>query len=320
MREAHKLTAARAHPRLLQPAAVAAALALFVAVGGVGVYRYVRSYWLYRGFPPPHDPAFVRETGQVLNIHVVSPALGGRSQRVEVYLPPGYDQNPTQRYPVFYLLHGFPGSPDGFIRTVRVGVVEDTLFAKHQLQPMILVMPFGSTGVFTDREWANGISPHQGWETFVVRDVVRAIDARYRTIPTGAARALGGLSEGGYAALNLGFHHPKEFHVLESWSGYEKASDVGSIFGHRRPLLERNSPLMTLPRAARTLRRDHTYIWMYSGKEDSLEHQNLRFAAELRRLHVPHRFFLVSGGHNWALWRGNAWQALTVASTHLAHA
>jgi S-formylglutathione hydrolase FrmB len=64
------------------------------------------------------------------------------------------------------------------------------------------------------------VSPGNGWETFVTRDLVRAIDARYRTIPDGTARGLAGLSEGGYGALNIGLHHPGEFDLLESWSGY----------------------------------------------------------------------------------------------------
>jgi len=32
---------------------------------------------------------------------------------------------------------------------------------------------------------------------------------------------------------------------------------------------------------------------------------------------IPHRFFVVRGGHNWALWRGNASLALLAASAHL---
>jgi len=306
-------------PRVLAFVALSGALALFLGVGLLGLYRYLDSFWLYRGFPPPHDPSFVQQAGTFETIHVTSRAVGGRSQRVVVYLPPGYAQDTSQRYPVLYLLHGFPGDPDGFVRTIRVGVVEDTLLAKRTLRPMILVMPMGSTGIFTDKEWGNGIGKDAGWETFLARDVVRAIDARYRTIRSGSARGLAGLSEGGYAALNIGIHHPLEFHLLESWSGYEQADDVKSIFGGRAPVLARNSPLLTLPRVARELRAEHAYVWMYTGSKDGLLKQNERFAGELARLRVAHRFFVVSGGHNWALWRRNAWQAISTASAHLAH-
>ena len=120
-----------------------------------------------------------------------------------------------------------------------MGVVEDELVALHRARPMILVMPFGSTGSFTDEEWANGVGAHDGWETFVARDLVHAVDGRYRTIAVARGRVLAGLSEGGYGALNIGIHHPREFATLESWSGYQRADDIGSIFGHRRRLLRR---------------------------------------------------------------------------------
>jgi enterochelin esterase-like enzyme len=296
------------------------AAALFVAGGAVGVYRYGWNYWLYRGFPPPKDPAFVTTAGTTQEISVPSPALGGRTQQVVVYLPPGYASNPTRRYPVFYLLHGFPGRPAAFLLTVRAGVVDDILTARGRGQPLILVMPFGSTGTFTDKEWANGVRAHEGWETFVARDLVRAIDSRYRTVASGAGRALGGLSEGGYGALNIGLHHPREFRVLESWSGYEKADNLESIFGGDRQLLSLNSPLETVDGVAPGLLRAHTYVWFYSGTTDRLRGQNRVFAAELAHVGVAHRFFLVRGGHNWGLWRGEASLALLAAATHLAHA
>jgi enterochelin esterase family protein len=317
---AHRpFAAAGSGKRLLLLTAIAAAGAVFLITGIIGVYRYLHGFWLYRGFAPPHDPGFVHASGRAETIRVRSAAIGGRSQRVIVYLPPGYDASLARRYPVFYLLHGFPGDPGGFIRAIRVGVVEDTLLAEGKLRPMILVMPFGSTSVFTDEEWANGIHRNEGWETFVARDVPRAIDARYRTIPRGAARALGGLSEGGYASFNIGLHDPSRFHVLESWSGYEKADDIKSIFGGRKALLDWNSPLLTLRSAAPRLRRDHSYLWFYSGSEDRYRPENVRFASELAGLRIPHHFFTTSGGHDWGLWRAEAWAALEVASAHLAH-
>ncbi len=290
-----------------------------IAVGGVGLYRYVDNFWLYRGFPAPREPAYVSVRGTKQTISVASAALGGRQQSVIVYLPPGYASHPLERYPVFYLLHGFPGFPEQFLLTGQMGIHLDALVAKKRIRPLILVMPFGSTGTFTDKEWANGIRPHEGWETFVARDVVRAIDARYRTIATAAGRAIGGLSEGGYAALNIALHHPAEFSVVESWSGYQVADNIRSIFGGRKALLAQNSPSAYVSRAAAALRRHHVYVWFYSGTNDSLRSQNEAFARQLAALRVPHEFFVVRGGHDWAIWRGQAARALTVAAARLAH-
>jgi enterochelin esterase-like enzyme len=187
---------------------------------------------------------------------------------------------------------------------------------------MILVMPFGSTGTFTDKEWANGVRRGEGWETFVADDLVRAIDSRYRTISAPSGRALAGLSEGGYGALNIGLHHPGEFAVLESWSGYERADDVKSIFGHRADLLAWNSPLLLLSRVAPSLRTVPTYVWFYSGAGDRayLGRQNAAFDRLLARDRIAHRFLRVHGGHTWAVWRSKAWLAYVVAYRHLAHA
>ena len=301
------------------PALVVLALgATFLAVGFVGVSRYGRNYWLYRGFPPPHDPAFVKVRGTVEHLTVASAALGGRSQDVYVYLPPGYAQHPHTRYPVLYLLHGFPGRPLAFLLTVRMGVVEDELVTEHRAQPLILVLPFGSTGTFTDKEWANGIGPYEGWGTFVSRDVVHAIDLQYRTIATRAGRAIGGLSEGGYGAINIAMQHPKEFSMAESWSGYEQAPHNHSIFGRALAGLTRNSPLQRLHAVAPLLRRLHTYFWFYTGKDDSLRQENEAFAFALRHAHVAHSYVELAGGHNWALWREMAWRSYDAAAQRLS--
>jgi enterochelin esterase-like enzyme len=299
---------------------LALAAAVFAAVGILGTWRYVDNYWVYRGFAPPHDAAYVRTHGTTQRLYVASSALDGRRQPVDVYLPPGYAAHPGRRYPVLYLLHGVPGRPAAFLETVRMGVVEDELVALHRAKPMILVMPFGSTGSFTDEEWANGVRRGSGWETFLARDVVHAIDTRYRTIRDARGRVLAGLSEGGYGAINIGIHHPREFATIESWSGYERADDIGAIFGHRPGLLKRNSPLDTVTAAAPVLRRSRAYFWFYSGTDDHFRPQNAAFAARLSELGLAHRFFLVRGGHNWALWRGNASDAYLAASRRVAGA
>jgi S-formylglutathione hydrolase FrmB len=290
---------------------VGAALAAFLAVGLVGLRGYVDNFLLYRGFPPPRDPAFVAHPGTLVKLAVPSPALGGRRQETFVYLPPGYASHKQRRYPVLYLLHGTPGRPLAFIQTVQMGVVEDTLTTQRRAQPLILVMPYGSTGTFTDKEWANG------WGTFVTRDLRRYVDAHYRTVSSRVGRAIGGLSEGGYGAINLAVQHPHLYSVVESWSGYEKPDPLRSIFGAHLQLLARNDPMTRLPHVARMLRRLHTYFWFYSGTEDHFRAENRTFAHELARFRIASDFFVTHGGHNWALWRKHATAAYEIAAGRL---
>jgi S-formylglutathione hydrolase FrmB len=168
---------------------------------------------------------------------------------------------------------------------------------------MIEVMPFGSPSMLHDEEWANGVGPASGWETFVARDVVHAIDTRYRTIASADGRAIAGLSEGAYGALNVGLHHAGEFDVIESWSGYVWADHIDRIFGQDRRVLDYNSPMLSVNMVASALRADHAYIWFYVGTKDKLLWENEQFAGELGRLGIAHRFFVGSGAHSWSLWR-----------------
>ncbi|MGH2972756.1 MAG: alpha/beta hydrolase [Gaiellaceae bacterium] len=298
-------------------AAGAAALAAFVAIGLVGTRSYLDNFLQYRGFAPPQEPAYVTEPGRVQRILVPSRALGGRTQEAYVYLPSGYARHPHQRYAVLYLLHGFPGRPLAFLETVQMGVIDDALTVSRRAQPLILVMPFGSTGTFTDEEWVNGVQPGNDWATFVARDLVRAVDARYRTIRGAEGRAIGGLSEGGYGAIDIAMHHPREFSVVESWSGYERPDKIRSIFGADLSGLAANDPRSLVRRVAPTLRSLGTYLWFYSGSTDPMHRQNAAFARELSTLGVAHHYFLVYGGHNWALWRDNARAAYLVAAERL---
>src|SRR4029078_12506739 len=101
-------------------------------------------------------------------------------------------------------------------------------------------------------------------------------------------RAIGGLSEGGYGAIDIALHHPREFRLVESWSGYEQADPVRSIFWRgRAPLhrkrppcaqdrarLDANSPLLQIGHVAGALRAAGTRFWFYSGSDDRLLGQN----------------------------------------------
>jgi enterochelin esterase-like enzyme len=310
---------ARYEPHFIEarrrPLAITGALAVFVA-GLIGAFSYIDNFRLYRGYPAPRDPAFVRSRGKLQTIYVSSPLLGGRRQRVLVYLPPGY-VNSQRRYPVMYLLHGSPGTPEQFLNIVRAGILVDELVARRA-PPLILVMPFGATGVFGDTEWLNGVRPHSSWETFVAQDVVRAIDDRYRTVPHGRGRAIAGLSEGGYGAINIALHHPGEFRVVESWSGYVRAAPNRRLFGRDAARIRYNSPLFRLPFVAAALRRAQTFFWFYSGRSDPYRAENAAFAASLAGAHIGHHFFTVAGRHDWRLWRNNAAASIAVAETHLA--
>jgi S-formylglutathione hydrolase FrmB len=52
------------------------------------------------------------------------------------------------------------------------------------------------------------------FETFIARDLIRYIDAHYRTIPDRLSRGLAGHSMGGYGTARIGMKHPDMFGAL----------------------------------------------------------------------------------------------------------
>ncbi len=328
-RRAAWLAARSARIRWLAGAAVALVCLGLMTAGILGVVRYVSTYWLYRGFAQPILPrsVVVRQHGvarrvavipaSVHQITIASRALGGYRDPVDVVLPPGYAAHPGRRYPVLYLLTGSPGDPSNFLTVGQIGVAEAELVAAGRIKPLILVVPAGGRSFFADHEWADAIQPGNDWATFVARDLVNTIDARYRTVASGSWRGLAGLSEGGFGALNIGLHHPGEFRLLESWSGYMHADPIAAVYGRDRQLMRDNSPANTVRSAAGQLRSDRTYIWFYSGTRDPLTPQNLAFNAELTTLGLAHHYFRWPGAHDWGMWRTLAPRALITASEHL---
>ena len=135
---------------------------------------------------------------------------------VSVWLPPGYEKNTKQRYPVLYLLHGFTDSDtrwfgregNHFVNTPKA---VDAAYA-NGVKEMIVVMPNAFTR-FQGSMYGNSVATGD-WETFISRDLVAWIDAHYRTLATPASRGLAGHSMGGYGTLRVAMKAPGIFSSL----------------------------------------------------------------------------------------------------------
>ncbi len=99
-----------------------------------------------------------------------------------VYLPPCYDQQPDERYPVLYLIHGQNYNDDQWDR-LGVDETADALIAAGEIPPLIIVMP-------RDRSWAQPTEDRFG--QVLVDELLPFIDETYRTLPDRSHRAIGG--------------------------------------------------------------------------------------------------------------------------------
>ena len=199
-----------------------------------------------------------------------------------VYLPPGFD--PSQRYPVAYLLHGLPGSPAEYPDGVQLGAFADGAIAAGTVRPFIAVMPAAGPTARYDGEWAGA------WENALVAHVVPWVDASLPTVASPASRVIAGLSAGGYGAVDIALRHPGLFGAVESWSGYFAPLRDGP-FRHASPeTLAANDPVTLARVEAPRLRRAAMRFFVSTGPAHShwIPHgASRRFAAELRGLGLP---------------------------------
>jgi predicted alpha/beta superfamily hydrolase len=156
-----------------------------------------------------------------------SKLLSARLQ-LRVFLPPGYDENTLQRYPVLYMQDGqnlfFPEEAS-FGADWKLKETLSILSEMNQVGPMIVV----------------GITPHDrmseytmpGYELygrFLVEELKPLIDARYRTMAEPQHTAVMGSSLGGVVSFFLGWQYPEVFGSVGCLS---------STFGYRDDLLQR---------------------------------------------------------------------------------
>lgn len=255
--------------------------------------------------------------GRVVLSSFFSPALR-RRESYYAYLPPHYAAQAARgrRFPVIYLLHPPPGHPVVFFTAGELAVDANVLIHQHRIRPLIAVVPDGRTAAYgDDTEWADARAGR--YESFVL-DVVRTVDHRYATLADRRHRVLGGLSEGGYGAVNVALHHLGTFGGTQSWSGYflntTRYSPV--LAGETPTQVADNSPMLLAPYLSHRIHALGLHAYLYTGRADpEAGHRQLApFAATLSRAGAKVHWAVYPGGHDWALWRGQMPHMLEVAS------
>jgi enterochelin esterase-like enzyme len=130
---------------------------------------------------------------------------------VFVFLPPGYPQEKSRRYPVVYALHGYSIGAEQWTHEIHVPQTVEGAFAQGA-QEMIIVLPDSKT-VHNGSMYSSSVTTGD-FEQFIAHDLVAYIDAHYRTIPNRLSRGLVGHSMGGYGATRIGLKHSDVFGSL----------------------------------------------------------------------------------------------------------
>jgi enterochelin esterase-like enzyme len=251
----------------------------------------------------PSAPAVVEHT-------FTSTAVRG-TLRYRVYLPTGY-RTSAARYPVVYLLGGLPSTGANF-RDGRLRLLGTS--AERAGHPAVVVSVQASRARDTDPEYHDW-GPGRNWETAIGSELVRTIDANFRTIADRRARGLIGVSAGGYGAAIIAVHRWRTFSVAQAWSGYFHPTNpsgtarlsVGSAHADRLASVHHYVPWLARTRAVR--------LEFYVGDRDpDFVPDNRALHRQLSAAGVPHRFAIFHGGHTGKLWNSKTavWTGRLVA-------
>ena len=234
-----------------------------------------------------------------------------------IALPPGYDSG-NEHYPVIYFLHGLPGTAESF---KNIGGYADSLAATGN--HVIVVGAQGARPGDTDPEW-HSWGPGRDWETATDSELVSWIDDHYRTIARRSARAIIGVSAGGYGAALIAIHHPGTYQVIESWSGYfiiTKPDGEPLDLGSEQANAEASAHASGSPRLTDEFRRyGKTFFGFYIGAQDpypGFVQDDERLDSELTKAGIPHVFELYQGAHDEAFWSQHQDRWLEAAVDHL---
>lgn len=188
--------------------------------------------------------------------------------------------------PALYLLHGLNGSENSIFDFTRVA------FWARKYRVAVFC-PAGENSFYLPR----------GREDFLRLTGEELPDVTRRMFPLSRRREetfLGGISMGGYGALNAGYIYSHTFGRVAALSAALEPWRVPAL---RAYLPEDREPLDTLT-LARGCAGPVPEVWMTCGAEDSLLPSNRDFAKSATALGLPVRLEERPGGHDWDFWNG----------------
>jgi enterochelin esterase family protein len=258
--------------------------------------------------------------GTVGEVWYPSPTLN-MSRRALIYTPPGYDGG-TDRYPVFYLIHGGGGDEHAWTDMGRAPEIFDNLIAQRRMVPMIVVMGNGNEWQAmspNDRPMPGAYSNTTGILKFpdsVVRDLVPFVDKTYRTKADKENRAIAGLSRGGAQTLYAAMNNLDTFAWVGVFSGglpllpgvlinipmpADAATRRGPDIGHS---IDPEKFEMLLPTLGPDVNAKLRLFFLTIGTDDGLVESWIDARRIFDQKGVKYTWVELPGyGHEWPFWR-----------------
>jgi putative tributyrin esterase len=225
-----------------------------------------------------------------------SPSLH-RDMHYLILLPRDYSNG--HRFPVLYLLHGLYGAYKNWDTRTHLES------AAAQLS-FLIVTPDADDSWYTN----SATKPEDRFEDYIVKDLVSEVDSKYRTIREKRARAIAGLSMGGYGAVKLALKYPELFAFAGSLSGaFNATQDLDDlkpefraklleVFGNPGSRTRKENDVFLLLKSS----RDYPYFYVACGTSDFFLDTNRAITAQLAKQQILYEYHETPGGHTWEYW------------------
>jgi enterochelin esterase family protein len=234
-----------------------------------------------------------RTQGGRLESFMVGPGSYDDEREIQVYLPREY--RPEKSYPLLICHDG-----RDYKRFSNIITVLDNLIFRHEVMPIIVAF---TNGVQRNIEY--GANPQQA--DFIAKDVLPALEKKYKLSPGPQNRGLMGASFGGVTSLYTAWKNPGIFHKMLLQSGSFAFTDIGE---HGRGEL-----WDSVVEFVNAIREDPSNIkgrmFISCGTFESLIYYNRSLAPVLRKNGVDLRYVESQDGHNWINWRDRLREGLT---------
>ncbi len=251
-------------------------------------------------------------------------------RHIFVYTPPGYDSNPSTRYPVLYLQHGGGEDERVWIEMGRTNLILDNMLAQGKVKPLIVVMETSAVGVPPS---AGAPAPGAGrgpgfgfggpgggpYGQLMTNELIPWVDKNFRTLADKDHRAMAGLSMGGMQTASVTMANLDKFSYIGLFSGGASMGFVpGSQFSPAKPVPGTAPAAGSAPFDIKTVysgamanpaefNKKVKVLFMSFGSEPPLEnpqglkkHQEQLIAAGIKNSYV---YISPGTSHEWQTWR-----------------
>jgi enterochelin esterase-like enzyme len=224
----------------------------------------------------------------------------GTWRNINIYTPPGYDNDAKKSYPVLYIQHGGGEDERGWAVQGKTNIILDNLIAERKAVPMIVVIANGnvtkpgvSAGGYNDTAMAL-------FKEEILGSVVPFVEKNYRVKHGAVNRAISGLSMGGGQAFYTGLRNTNAFGNVGVFST--------GLFGgiNRQAGAAAFDPEIAIPGILtnpQSFNNKLKVFYISVGEQDPRIEPTKKLIETFKSKGLNVQFASFPGSHEWQVWR-----------------